>query len=196
MIFSIVLSWMFLFSGNWYSPTFNLNADVNRSVLDYYYLLPESPYFDREAGTDSQETRKSGLKYQNIRSGYLVGGHPWGPSFTMALFKNRTEGIDYVMIRRVRYPGNMFEGFFDFLQYSKDQGWKPANSLLPDISEHEADLDDYEEIIPIVPEKGLTLKYVKWNHDEHSSENTRFEEEGEYLFAYKWDGHRFVLVEE
>jgi hypothetical protein len=194
MMFSVAFSCLILLFIN-PSITGSTTSEVfNRNVLDYYYLLPDSPYFDRELGKDSPEARKAGLQYQNIRSGYLVGGHQWGPSFTMALFKNRTDGIDYIMIRRVRYPGDMFEGFFHFLQYTEDQGWRPANSLLPDLSKHSVSLNDYEDIIPIVPEKGTTVKYVKWDHDQHSSGDTNYEGEGEYLFSYKWDGRRFVLV--
>jgi hypothetical protein len=166
-----------------------------KNVLDYYYLLPEDPYFDKEAGKDSKEARQAGIKYQNISSGYLIGGHNWGPSFTMALFKNRTAGIDYIMAQRVRYPGDMFEGFFEFLEYTDDQQWVSANLLLPDISQYQTTLDDYEAIIPIIPEKGTVIKYVKWDHDEHDSDDTNYEEDGIFLFAYKWNGQAFELIQ-
>ena len=113
----------------------------------------------------------------------------------MALFKNRSEGIDYIMTQRVRYPGDMFEGFFEFLEYTDDQQWVSANLLLPDISQYQTTLDDSEEIIPIIPEKGTVIKYVKWDHDEHDSDDTNYEEEGILLFSYKWNGRAFELIQ-
>ncbi len=164
------------------------------SVVDYYYLLPSTPYFESENDEDSEKAREEGLSYLNENSGYLKGGHYRGSGFTMALFKNREENIDYIMLQRLPYPGSMFEEFFHFLTY-KDGEWISAENLFEQADEerdknYTPNLSGEQIISPMIPEKGTTLEFHIWN----PFEGDDFES-SELAYSYKWNGVSFEFVE-
>lgn len=163
----------------------------SKTVLDYYYLLPSQPYFDREAGDDNLASRKKGLTHTNTQNGYLVGGHNFGYPFTMVLYKDKVNKIDYLMAHRIQHPGVMFHSFFEILRF-QEGSW---SSVFPEISkagiqyreDHLADFKEDEYVLPVLPEFGTTLKFVKCDlYEDPDCENARV------VFSFDWDGQKFV----
>lgn len=172
-----------------------LTNKSDKSILDYYYLLPSSPYFERELGDDTKTERDSGIVHLNLKSGYLIGGHRMGPNFTMALFKNRKENKDYIMIQRIQYPGEMFHGFFDFITFTHNNKWVSADSIFTNTRNEKEktlleNIKSDELCTPVIPESGTVIEFRKWN-----PVNNEDHRKGTLLYKYKWNGQSFDFVE-
>lgn len=166
-------------------------AQNPKTILDYYNKLPFYPYFENElSDEDTKSMRDSGIVKINIKNGYLVGGHPKGPKFTMTMFKDRENNIDYIMLQRISYPGDMFDGFLNFLTYNSGN-WVNADSILNIVIDENFidNLKPEEECIPILPEFGTVIIFRKWDSSSGISPQN-----SPMLFQIKWNKIKFELI--
>ena len=145
-----------------------LKAKENKSVLDYYLLLPES-FFGCEKRVNSYPRRiternvqeladwKAKVEYLQEKKGYLRTKHR-----TVALFKDRQRGKDYIAIT------NNFEGMtlenreecpnarLIFLKEGyRKRNWNYARNLYPPYYQQ------LEDGVYLLPENGTTIKVFK-----------------------------------
>lgn len=158
------------------------------SVEDYYFLLPSEPYFEMEMGEDNESSRRKGIIELDLANGYMEGGHEYGPSFTMALFKDRENQRNYILAHRLQYPGDMFGGFFNLLEYV-DGSWKIVSSPLTNPENYpDVKLDEEEQLLPVIPRVGTDVGFLKVNlfSDEDIAGKSP-------VFTFSWTGNEFVL---
>ncbi len=168
----------------------------NKSILDYYLLLPSKLVSGESGLKDSYEfrinsTQTKGKSKVNIKNGYLAAGPD--AFIHLALFKNMNDGED--IIAYVKDCGEMPVQSCDygFLTFdNKSKRWKNANYIFPFEKmkakclkiEKVKNWYDEPEVIPylILPEFGTTIKIMDaYSDDEH------------LLFIAKWNGKRFEI---
>ena len=170
----------------------------NKTILDYYLLLPSELLSGESALKDSYEFRLSSTTTKgkckvNIENGYLVADPD--AFIHLALFKNMKDGK--VIIAYVKDCGEMPVQSCDygFLTFdNKRKSWENANYLFPFEKMKAKCLKieksktknwyDRPEVIPYLnlPELGTTIKIMDaYSNDEH------------LLFSAKWNGERFEI---
>ena len=170
----------------------------NKSILDYYLLLPSELLCGETELKDSYEYRLNSTKTEgnckiNIKNGYLVATPD--AIIHLALFRNMKDGKE--IIAYVKDCGEMPVQSCDygFLTFdNKRKRWENANYVFPfekmkakcvKIEKSKTkNWYDRPEVIPYLnlPEFGTTIKIMDaYSDDEH------------LLFSAKWNGERFEI---
>ena len=133
-----------------------------KSVMDYYFLLPNS-VFDCEVDRYFNEQQRLELiNTKDVKNGFISFKSTY--RFSMALFKDRTNNIDYLAISsNSSGRGSTCGGLNAILQFTQDKGWIYRNDVLPErelINQQvEAFYKDLDEVSYHykVPRYGLTM---------------------------------------
>jgi hypothetical protein len=172
---------------NLLTPSFawqkELSQKKNKTILDYYLLLP-SEYLDCEnvtSGFPTVEERKKLCRLIDEKNGYIQ----FFNVAEIALFKNRKDSIDFVVLQIGKCgAGATCGGVNTVLQYSSSKNcWIIRDDLLPEGFSFDLLYDAYseEDKCPYfkLPQKGVVI--------EIRDENTE-----EVLKSLKWNGMRFI----
>ncbi len=162
------------------------------TVTDYYLLLPTENLMVLE----SVKNRRSLIKTQDLKNGYLRLEGGWEGWAEIALFrkKNREAVIAVELVE----CGPACGGVTQFLTY-KNGKWADVTAIvMPELEDADIlaaynrvktrkddahSLDDMPYTYWILPQKDTSLKLVSGDPGES---------EGKMLLIFKWDGERFV----
>ena len=127
-------------------------------------------------------------KVVDIKNGYIEFGQSY-LSLTIALFKNKNQGKDFLAISsNTSGRGSTCGGYNMIIEFLSDSmAWRYRNDLLPSNEEMKPHLDNFysdpDDMFPYfqLPRIGLVVDYM----DEMS---------GKSVFQMKWTGERFEIV--
>lgn len=163
-----------------------------KTVTDFFYLLPEkhfAPYHDGEGKKpDLKEYRKSIIKIEDIKNGYLRLEGLWEGWAEVVVFK-KTTGKYIVGISEVGC-GPICGSEEIFLAYENGKWTDITTQVLPKISEtqlkaaykrHKITEEDEPGLVYELPRVGKTIK-VRTDGDKNL-----------VIFELTWNGAKFIL---
>ncbi|MBN1534617.1 MAG: hypothetical protein JXA20_18230, partial [Spirochaetes bacterium] len=152
----------------------------SRTVLDYYYLLPDYLFYCESPVQATRGLRQRSIVRSNIRNGYMEAKSEGYPMY-LALFNNRKTGLEIVAVSISCGQGCMCNRF-DLLRRQGDAWREVTASIMPTAQEMNSAVPNrsggsfsYE-----LPEFGTAIRVLDYDTEEH-------------LMDLQWDGARFVI---
>jgi hypothetical protein len=107
-----------------------LKDKEEKSIMDYYLLLPNA-VFDCELDRSFDKNQRLVLiTVQDIKNGFIE--FEGDQKFSLALFKDRVNEIDYIAISNNHSGrGSTCGGLNTILQFASSKGWKYRTDVLP-----------------------------------------------------------------
>lgn len=174
-----------------------------KTVTDYFLAMPNDVYSSGLDGTKAKgkaaitKLRKSLIKIEDIKNGYLKLEGPWEGWAEIALFK-KTDG-SYIIAQAENGCGPACDGFVNFWTYKTGKWTEITKQIFPTISEAtaaktfnikkptDAEIADEEgfAFYYLLPRVGKTLKVA-------CNECTQSGDPDFVLMEFDWNGARFV----
>ena len=158
-----------------------------KSVVDYYLLLPDA-FFDCELGMEfNKSQRLEAIVIKDVVNGYVAFKGAY--VFTIALFKDRVNDLDYVAISsNDSGRGNTCGGINAVMQFTPNGRWDYRHDVLPSkkqidqkVRKYYKDPDDVSFHYNL-PRHGLIISL----NDDSSNE---------IICKMKWNINKFELIE-
>lgn len=176
----------------------NAAAQTPKTVTDYFLAFPADKYATDNNGekingaTPLKRFRKSLIKIEDVKNGYLKLEGPWEGWAEIALFKKKDGS--YLIAHAESGCGPVCDGFIYFYTYKAGKWTDVTFKVFPNLSEaqvkkafadkkidtSENDLNAYF----LLPRQGTTIKMVC---NECSEEANDF-----VLMEFEWNGEKFT----
>lgn len=161
------------------------NKTSNRSIFDYYLLLPSSYFMcDATIETDTKESRTKAIKTLDLKNGYILAEPMNYYDLQVVLFKDQKTKKDLIVVAINCGPGCMCNTKEFLIFNENDKSW----------SENHEVLTEKIDGAYVLPKNGTIIKVYDFETFETKISGSITGEKNKLIYELQWLNGEFKVI--